>query len=481
MLQPNADTQTWTWGERLVLYQRRTGRSLQLPIGALERGSEALARRLRDLHVLGPPPALGALIPCRSRWPLLFPVERLLWHPLPLARGPGGFPFTGLPLSPLELEAWRAFNGARRLDQVAAGLGAPLAALERFVARLTAPEVQALQLRPRPPAAADPSLRRLLAPERPLHARAAHQYGPAGETTLQRWHEQDIHDGATHFDDRETTLAHAFARPHAALQGESYGARLARRLDEAGLLPPPGGSILEIGPGTGELCAALTAALDAPRRYIRLDLSPELLATQAARCPGTEGLQGSATAIPLPDASVDLVLSNEVIADLEASPSPGEAPIRPEPGQRLFNTGAWRMMGEVARVLRPGGGLFVTEFGGAEERPVETTQLDHPEVSVHFGQLLEVARARELDAELHPVAAWMGFDLRARWLSRASYEALRARLRAEGRHLQARAWTLDTLDLPWPVEGLTEVPIHEDGPGPVATRFMGLIGRRAPA
>jgi hypothetical protein len=69
----------------------------------------------------------------------------------------------------------------------------------------------------------------------------------------------------------------------------------------------------------------------------------------------------------------------------------------------------------------------------------------------------------------------MGFDLQTRHLARHSFEALRSRLQREGRDLAARAWTPDTLDLPWPVEGLQWVPVSDAGPGPLVTRFGALI------
>ena len=77
---------------RLVLWQRKTGRSLLVDESALEEPSTPLLRRLRELHLLAPPLGLGALVPVRSRWPLLFPDSGELWVPQPLRRGPGVCP-----------------------------------------------------------------------------------------------------------------------------------------------------------------------------------------------------------------------------------------------------------------------------------------------------------------------------------------------------------------------------------------------------
>ena len=130
---------------------------------------------------------------------------------------------------------------------------------------------------------------------------------------------------------------------------------------------------------------------------------------------------------------------------------------------------------ELARVMAPGGVAVLTEFGGIDEIPRETEQLDHPEVSIHFGHLCAVSRALGLSARCVPLADFLRADLSQSWLSRHSHEALRARMRAEGRHLAARAWTPQNLSLPWPVEGLEWVPLSDEGPGPLMTRFIALV------
>ena len=460
---------------------------------------KAVATRLDGLSMLreSAPPALETLRPARSRRVLLLPAVPALWMPLPTVRTPGGFAYAERRLSPAEVALWRACNGSRTVVEVARKAKTSTAAALAFFADLTDADVQALQLRPRPTRARDPSLLHLVAAERPANTRHQHQHGPGGETTLEHWHRHSITDGSRHFDDRETTIAHAFAIPHPGLAGERYGERLHRVLDERGLLPSDDGVTLEIGPGDGELGQVWlerAAAVGRPRgELVRLDASPELLATQRARMPGTREILGSATAIPLPDGVVRLVLCNEVIADLSAVPYDAEAPDPPEgpaaevaqrlvdyriaplPGRCAYNLGAWKLVEELSRVMTPGGVAVLTEFGGIDEIPRETEQLDHPEVSIHFGHLCAVARALSMSVSCVPLAEFLRADLSASWLSRHSHEALRARMRAEGRHLPARAWTEQTLSLPWPVEGLEWVPLSDEGPGPLMTRFMALV------
>jgi len=94
-----------------------------------------------------------------------------------------------------------------------------------------------------------------------------------------------------------------------------------------------GRDILEAGCGTGLL---LAEAARIGRSAIGLDLSRGMLAK--ARDRGLRIVQGSLTALPLPDASVDLVYSVKVLAHVP--------PIR-------------EAIAELARVTRPGGHLLL--------------------------------------------------------------------------------------------------------------------------
>ncbi len=486
----------------LLLWQRVSGRCLSLSPASLARLQTwrpdtpapahlaPLAQRLRGEGMLREAPLDPLiLIPCPSRLVLLLPAEPALWLPIPAQRGSGGFPYRPYPLRPKELELWRAFNGARNLAAAARRAGISLQAACAFCAQLTRFDRQALQLRQRPPGPADPSLWRLHAPPRPGGHQPEEHASPQGGTDLRAYHRHGIQDAQHHFDQRETTLAHAFAAPHPALDGQPYGARLRQALAARDMLPQPEGVLLEIGPGSGELGAAWRAAGANPHLHLRLDLAPALLQLQARRQPGTWGLLADAAALPLRSESVDLVICNEVLADLQAVAPNAErsgALARRlarydihSPPERLCNLGAWRLLEQLARVLRPGGAAFLSEFGALHEEPTRTAQLDHPEVSLRFADLLAVARGLGLQAHLLPLHELLDFRLQERWLARGSFEALRSRLRAEGRQLQARAWTPASLALPWPVEGLHWVPITRDGPGPLVTRFQALLLRKA--
>jgi arsenite methyltransferase len=113
----------------------------------------------------------------------------------------------------------------------------------------------------------------------------------------------------------------------------------------------PGEKILDLGCGAG-IDTILAAHRTGPGgRVIGLDFLPEQLARTAAAAEqagldNVETLEGEMEAIPLPDDSVDQVISNGVI-----NLSPRKA----------------RVLAECARVLRPGGKLCVSDLTIVEE------------------------------------------------------------------------------------------------------------------
>ena len=223
------------------------------------------------------------------------------------------------------------------------------------------------------------------------------------------------------FDEVECTVSHLLRLPHPALQGRRYGEALLQGLAARGLGPGRTG-VVEIGGGAGHIAEAAwrgDAGAFTQSRWTSLDLSPALLAAQERRLAEPAqprgahrrwaGLRADALDLPFRAGALDgLVLANEVIADL--------------PVAEGRNTGALRLVGELARVLAPGGAAVLTEFGGDfEPGPVQLLASggdgEHTEWSIDFRTLRAAARAAGLGVEEVPLHQLLGADLAVRCAS----------------------------------------------------------------
>ena len=133
----------------------------------------------------------------------------------------------------------------------------------------------------------------------------------------------------------------------------AMGQRQLRRYRRA-LVPQARGRVLEIGVGSGLNLPFYGAAVDA---VVGIDPSPRLLA-MARRVADSVAVKaelvlGSATALPLPTASVDTVVMTWTLCSI------------PEPEQALR---------EMRRVLAPGGALLFVEHGLSSEAGVARWQ-----------------------------------------------------------------------------------------------------------
>jgi SAM-dependent methyltransferase len=218
--------------------------------------------------------------------------------------------------------------------------------------------------------------------------------------------------------------------------------------------------VLEIGAGLGYVARDVIRRLeDAGRdvRYTIVELSPALAAAQNQRLAAAAGVTwvlGDVLSVAL-DGAFDLIISNEMAGDLAArqlsrldiglgledgtvdrdklramAPAVAELGIviddAPEPF--YLQTGAIDMIVRIAAWLAPGGTAVVTEFGDVAAWPKLSTQLDHPELSTHFGHLVQAARGAGLEAKVEFVIDLLDFDRTLQGLAttRSHFRALRA-------------------------------------------------------
>jgi SAM-dependent methyltransferase len=118
----------------------------------------------------------------------------------------------------------------------------------------------------------------------------------------------------------------------------------------------PGETVLDVGCGAGIDTILAARAVGPTGRAIGLDLLEEMCerarghAREAGVAEWTEFVRGEMEDIPLPDASVDVVISNGVI-----NLSPRKS----------------RVLAEIRRVLRPGGRISVADLTVNDELPTE--------------------------------------------------------------------------------------------------------------
>lgn len=361
----------------------------------------------------------------------------------------------------------------------------------------------------------------------PVFGKEAQADGASRDLT--GYHETTIEDAEAQFEELETTLSHLFCEPHPALHGRTYAQAFAAVALERGWLHPPQARVVEVGGGTGRFAAGLVQHLRETHgltglRYTVIDLSPALHAVQTVRLhnlTGADAVLGHAEQLDLQDGSVDLLISNEVIADLRigfvqradletdvfgdpVAPGPDSDPEAlavlarhplvlpkaqpgvPVPDRVPVQLGAIRLLEHLARVLKPGGTAVLTEFGEEHQLPIESTHLDHAEFSVHFGHLMTVATALGLQATLEPVPQLLGLrdDVMVLATTRTQFRNLRHLLRAHGGDLLKRALTAEQFvkgcgDLdPRGIDGLQWSPVGRRVMGLQPPEFKALILRR---
>ncbi|NUN13696.1 MAG: SAM-dependent methyltransferase [Myxococcales bacterium] len=311
------------------------------------------------------------------------------------------------------------------------------------------------------------------------------------------YYENEVSDPETQFREVETTLSYLFRDPSPILYERTYADCIATSLFTRGHLGAHTRHILEVGAGTGDFAAGFLGHLQKfhPELYSNvtytiLDLSPALRGAQAARL-ARDGLadkvrfrEGNAELILLPQESVDLVLCNEVIGDFttvkltrellgitedesgaesyqnwdevqrQRLGETGEMLLKygislaDAPDEFYFNLGAIKFIANLFNVVRPGGSVFVTEYGQLLSYPIAATHLDHLEFSIHFGHLMKVAGEVGFLVDFVFLLDLLEMDREATTLAttRTQFASLRALLESYGITLEKKAYTKDMFE-----------------------------------
>lgn len=402
----------------------------------------------------------------------------------------GERPLTTLTLSARETAIWKACDGEHTLDEIAQEFDRD--AVRDVVVKLVHHDVQALKLsgvkmsfytggkmHMKPPYLTSTMPYASYDPKKDeLPPGAESYFSPEG------YYRTGIEDADAQFDHLETTLSHLLRRPHAALRNRTYGQALTEALIERGAVKEGAIKVLEVGGGLGFVARAVVEALQAHGRevtYHIVELSPTLAAAQRERCPGLPVTvhMGDCLTVDYPASDYDLVIANEMIGDLlsvkltheQLGMGEGEiddakweqgladagvagelikkytVPIGDAPDPFYLNIGAWQLLERLKTVMAPGATAVVTEYGEMVRYPKLSTHLDHPELSIHFGHLMIVAREMGFEADFAFVIDLldMNRELKGMATTRSYFRALTAALADRGVVLEKIGYTKSTL------------------------------------
>jgi SAM-dependent methyltransferase len=365
-------------------------------------------------------------------------------------------------LDPDETKIWDAFDGQKRLIEMRHHHDNDK--LLGLVRRLVHNDVQALKLSVMPWSVY--ARRPAMAPAYLISTMPYPTWKVGtpvpGQVSLTEYYQHDIADADAQFDHQETTLSHLLRVPHPVLADRTYGQALVDVLLARGAIPEGRVRVLEIGAGLGYVARDVIARLREHGRevaYTIVELAPALEAAQRKQLGDlATWISGDIRTVTLPDAAFELVLANEMAGDLPAiqltradlglAPDSGTvdrdklralgggAAVAADLGVILddapepfyLQTGAFELIARIARALAPGGSAIVTEFGDTAAWPKLSTHLDHPELSTHFGQLLQAARGAGLEGNIEFVIDLLDFDREQQGLAttRSQFRALRA-------------------------------------------------------
>ncbi len=417
---------------------------------------------------------LWAFVPIKAKWN----VWQRRNDRLTLWTAWGEKPVQQIFLDEEETKIWDALVGEKRLIEMRHHYDNDK--LINLVRKLTHSDVQALKLSMMPWAMY--SKRPSLAPAYLSSTMPYPRWEPGSPVppavSLTDQYRHDVGDADLQFDHLETTLSHLLRVPHPALKGRTFGEALVDALLARGAVPEGRVRILEVGAGLGYVARHAIDRLRKAGRtveYTIVELAPALITAQKAKLhDDAHWIEGDALTTDVPKGAFDLVFCLEMIGDLPAkqlsrldiglelsgtgsadrekvravSPLADAVNLDDAPEPFYLQTGAFELLARIAKWLAPGGTAVITEFGDSAAWPKLSTQLDHPELSTHFGHLIQIARGESLEANVEFVIDLLEFDRAQEGLAtvRSHFRALRALADNAGVDLPKIGFTRELLE-----------------------------------
>jgi ubiquinone/menaquinone biosynthesis C-methylase UbiE len=272
--------------------------------------------------------------------------------------------------------------------------------------------------------------------------------------SMKEYHRKGIRNALQQFNDVEMTLSHLFREPHILLGGKNYGAAFADILMRNGA-GKKRTSILEIGGGIGIFGKSFLDEIkrSAPKmykniKYTLFEISPTLLRSQRkilrVHKGVTEFIYGDIQDYDFRDSGYDLVISNEMIADLatvklEKTDIKNYETITEDkkkavslikefgldisdaPKEFLLNLGAMKLLKTLKRILKPSGKAYIVEYGSRWSYPRVAPLKGHKEYSIHFGLLLKAAKQLDLNPRIDNMADFLHFNKKIQIVNNVSW------------------------------------------------------------